>query len=171
MSSNWWNSREPNRYLAGLWQDSLVNDLLWRVIEPLQGRGEDRPRDHQPPTWSWASVNGRVAHWPEHLSGEHFQVTTAATDVAPYTDCFGESTGGRISVIGHLRPATLRHNLTVAGCSTERVSWQFSQDFPGKSVRILPTTASPSQGSDTSKTTTWSFVSEISSARRSASRW
>ena len=40
------------KYLAGLWEDSLAEDLLWRVDEPLQGRSQRRPRSYQAPTFS-----------------------------------------------------------------------------------------------------------------------
>ncbi|KAI8949113.1 heterokaryon incompatibility protein-domain-containing protein [Xylaria longipes] len=42
-----------SRYLAGLWEHTLLEDLLWyRAADP-----EPRPQDFRAPTWSWASVN------------------------------------------------------------------------------------------------------------------
>ena len=125
-------------YLAGLWKDSLINDLLWRVTKPLKGRCEDRPRDHHPPTWSWASVNGRVSYWPEGFYDKGFEILSAETSSAAYTDCFGESTGGRITVIGHIRPATLFHNRVVASNSSSKLeSWQFSLAIMGKIIKMF----------------------------------
>lgn len=52
-------------YLAGLWKETVKIDLIWRIAP------EDRqPRpQYRAPTWSWASVDGRV--WlPDLLS--HF---------------------------------------------------------------------------------------------------
>ncbi|XTI93182.1 hypothetical protein V2W45_1472590 [Cenococcum geophilum] len=43
---------KTGKYLAGLWEDSLAEDLLWRVDEPLQGRSQRRPRSYQAPTLS-----------------------------------------------------------------------------------------------------------------------
>ncbi|KAF2467682.1 HET-domain-containing protein, partial [Lindgomyces ingoldianus] len=40
-------------YHAGLWEDTLISDLMW--IPKRQGR---RPRTWRAPTWSWASVVG-----------------------------------------------------------------------------------------------------------------
>lgn len=54
------------KYLAGLWEDLLAEDLLWRVDEPLQGRSQ-RPRSYQAPTLSWALVNGKVSLWADKL--------------------------------------------------------------------------------------------------------
>jgi hypothetical protein len=45
-------------YLAGLWRDDLLEQLGWRVW-PLQWRS--RP-DYRAPSWSWASVDGKVDH-------------------------------------------------------------------------------------------------------------
>lgn len=42
-------------YYAGLWEDSMVEDLLWYCKEPHK-----RPKEYRAPTWSWASVKGPV---------------------------------------------------------------------------------------------------------------
>ena len=46
-----------NRYLAGLWEQSLAYDLLWLKLDD-----EPRPRPSRyiAPSWSWASVDGQV---------------------------------------------------------------------------------------------------------------
>lgn len=50
-----------SRYLAGLWEHSLPRDLLWKRS---QGTPLPRPIPKEPsinaPSWSWASINGRV---------------------------------------------------------------------------------------------------------------
>ncbi|KAI8669581.1 HET domain-containing protein [Fusarium keratoplasticum] len=46
------------RYLAGLWEDSLVSDLCWQTF------GDERERPEalkSVPTWSWGSVSGPIA--------------------------------------------------------------------------------------------------------------
>ncbi|PMD47876.1 HET-domain-containing protein [Hyaloscypha variabilis F] len=47
----------PNRYLGGLWEADLVDQLLWisKVKPP-----PPRPKSYRAPTWSWASINGPV---------------------------------------------------------------------------------------------------------------
>lgn len=59
------------RYHAGLWEETLVNDLLWNVLDP-------RPRENIPltesltkkitccgyPTWSWVSMYGKKVIMP-----------------------------------------------------------------------------------------------------------
>lgn len=44
-------------YLAGLWRDTLVQDLLW--YKNLEKR-HPRPAQFRAPSWSWAAIDGRV---------------------------------------------------------------------------------------------------------------
>lgn len=44
------------RYLAGLWEDTLVMDMTWFTIPG----GNSRPQQYIAPTWSWASVKGAI---------------------------------------------------------------------------------------------------------------
>ena len=46
-----------SRYIAGLWEKNISEQLLWRV---QYGDLEPRPGIYQAPSWSWASINGRV---------------------------------------------------------------------------------------------------------------
>lgn len=68
-----------DQYLAGLWRKGLIYDLLWRLEEHVEGTGPSdakrmvrnrcRP-DWRAPTWSWLSVDGKVAfgiHSPREL--------------------------------------------------------------------------------------------------------
>lgn len=47
-----------DRYLAGLWTSTLVDDLFW------QSRGKDntRPDVYRAPSWPWASVDGPILY-------------------------------------------------------------------------------------------------------------
>ncbi|KAF2432526.1 HET-domain-containing protein [Tothia fuscella] len=51
------------KYLAGLWKESLRDDLIWRVLGPLN----HRPTDYRAPSWSWASVEGIITS-PKDIS-------------------------------------------------------------------------------------------------------
>ncbi|KAG4437371.1 hypothetical protein IFR05_007135 [Cadophora sp. M221] len=53
------------RYLAGLWENSLRDDLLWGhwSIDVGAKPARCRPESYRAPTWSWASVDGNV-RWP-----------------------------------------------------------------------------------------------------------
>jgi hypothetical protein len=46
------------RYIAGLWEHTIMEDLLWRSRYPQQLR---RPKTWRAPTFSWASVSNRIA--------------------------------------------------------------------------------------------------------------
>lgn len=47
----------PLRYLAGLWDSKICRQLCWRAFHPS---GNDYVEGYRAPTWSWASVEGRV---------------------------------------------------------------------------------------------------------------
>lgn len=47
-----------SEYLAGLWKDNLMHDLFWQIVTIAT-----KPRVYRAPSWSWASLEGRV-HWP-----------------------------------------------------------------------------------------------------------
>ncbi|KAF2810766.1 HET-domain-containing protein [Mytilinidion resinicola] len=47
-----------SRYLAGLWESTLTQDMLWTTNEPVSFC---RPYVWRAPTWSWASVSNREA--------------------------------------------------------------------------------------------------------------
>jgi hypothetical protein len=43
-------------YLAGIWASTLAEDLAWKIDELCTSR----PKLWRAPTWSWASVDGRI---------------------------------------------------------------------------------------------------------------
>jgi hypothetical protein len=44
-------------YLAGLWRDNLINDLLWHRKGDMITHGEQDPSSYYAPSWSWAWTN------------------------------------------------------------------------------------------------------------------
>lgn len=52
------------RYLAGLWQESLLRDLGWRVDKLLSGLQKSK-EEGRGPSWSWVSAKAKVAFWTE----------------------------------------------------------------------------------------------------------
>lgn len=46
----------PLRYLAGLWDTRIHGQLCWRVV----GSINDHDFEYRAPTWSWASVEGKI---------------------------------------------------------------------------------------------------------------
>jgi hypothetical protein len=49
-----------DRYIAGLWQGGLINDLLWYT----DGAARQRSSGCHVPTWSWASIEGVIKYLP-----------------------------------------------------------------------------------------------------------
>jgi hypothetical protein len=47
-----------SRYLAGLWESSLLEELMWCSVRA----DISRPVARRAPSWSWASVDGEVHH-------------------------------------------------------------------------------------------------------------
>ncbi|KAF2827622.1 HET-domain-containing protein [Ophiobolus disseminans] len=57
-----------SRYLAGLWEQALLSELMW-----CSNRSDiSRPLAQRAPTWSWASVDGEIHHnWCPVDPGPH----------------------------------------------------------------------------------------------------
>jgi hypothetical protein len=78
-------------YLAGLWEDTLVYDLMWfadpgRPLLP-------RPQSWRAPTWSWASIAGAVRFPDDSLQ----RPDTFATMVSAATTAAGDDNTGELS--------------------------------------------------------------------------
>lgn len=52
------------RYLAGLWQETLLLGLTWREASPMGGptNAGRAPRSYRAPSWSWTSVDGTACY-------------------------------------------------------------------------------------------------------------
>lgn len=47
-----------SEYLAGLWENNLMHDLFWQTAAVAI-----KPKNYRAPSWSWASLDGRI-DWP-----------------------------------------------------------------------------------------------------------
>jgi hypothetical protein len=98
-------------YLAGLWEERLLEQLLWEV----EGPKPSCRKPYQAPSWSWASINGRIKNVVTcfDISAYHapcfemFLVTVLDVRVTT-TDAtqFGQVTAGYLKIRGRLIPAT-----------------------------------------------------------------
>ncbi|KAH9224804.1 hypothetical protein DL95DRAFT_282279, partial [Leptodontidium sp. 2 PMI_412] len=98
-------------YFAGLWGQSLPNQLLWSVSRnPTVNFIPRRPDKYCAPTWSWASViadilpagpgTDSLAKDPEESS----MIQILECQVNPVTDnVFGQLSGGHLTINGWLR--------------------------------------------------------------------
>jgi hypothetical protein len=92
----------PDQYLAGLWRNSLREDLVWH-------------RDHtkaltakiggyRAPTWSWASIDGEITYGDAfRVSGTRWHCYIMDADcIATRGDTTGEISSGYLKVQGYL---------------------------------------------------------------------
>ncbi|KAF2828084.1 hypothetical protein CC86DRAFT_393245 [Ophiobolus disseminans] len=66
------NAGENAQYVAGMWSTSIRTDLAWCSTEshPNVDRKPVRHPTYIAPSWSWASVNGKIAFSSENRSGK-----------------------------------------------------------------------------------------------------
>jgi len=110
------------RYLAGLWDDTLIEDLLWhrrsrvnRWESAVRIQQCARPGVWRAPTWSWASVKGAVEfsyderaeryhRFTPHIVGFDVQIGHTSEDTT------GQLEKAKLIVFGFLAPARIRHD-------------------------------------------------------------
>jgi hypothetical protein len=98
-------SFRKGQYFAGLWEDSLIMDLLWC--------GEGRSRKAKPrraPSWSWASVDSRIYYGSKLEYRPSCRIEKAQIDIAT-SDPTGRVLSGSLTIYGQLRPAKLKYDL------------------------------------------------------------
>jgi hypothetical protein len=86
-------------YLAGLWKNQLIDQLLWSTQY-----GARRSKDYRAPSWSWASVDGPIsanfncdtAHrsFPHHIDYSRYLATVLEAWVETDADPFMSVSGG-----------------------------------------------------------------------------
>lgn len=137
-----------SRYLAGMWEDSMIEDLLWHGKEPWQ----PRPPEWYSPTWSWAIVSGGafngqhyssgVSYMDLRIFGEVQKAYASMTDVTVNcrgSDATTEIKSGQLTLTGPSLAARLerdhdRNEVVVLDTEGSRVSVQtsilsFSADY------------------------------------------
>lgn len=96
-------------YLAGLWKDDLITELLWWV-DPRQARTPIYQESFYAPTWSWVSVEAPMA-WhpfvrysvtPDEPLAQVLEAYTRRSTVNP----FGPVSYGEIKLSASVRPVT-----------------------------------------------------------------
>ena len=93
------------RYLAGLWDTNLLQQLAWHGKNyPIPAR----PSKYRAPSWSWASANGKI--WPAKYDLGKSETVTAVVRVdveLSTTDVTGPVSGGNLYLRGPLRSIKL----------------------------------------------------------------
>ncbi|KAE9368198.1 HET-domain-containing protein, partial [Stipitochalara longipes BDJ] len=83
-----------DEYVAGLWKEHLINQLMWTTYKNLKKR---RPAAYRAPSWSWASVIGKLM-FRDILEAETHDKVARVEEVKVYTveGKEGQVTGGYI---------------------------------------------------------------------------
>jgi hypothetical protein len=86
-------------YIAGLWLSRLVDCLPWHLQE---NEGAFRPSPYQAPSWSWASVEGKVEF--ASMTTRYSLATIEGVSINPVLagDYFGQIHSGFIKLSGKL---------------------------------------------------------------------
>jgi hypothetical protein len=132
--------RLKSGYLAGLWKENLVADLMWFSYPDCgleaQPYSTNRPRKWRAPSWSWASVEGPILFSKDYHISEAEAGAESVTCLAEITDVtclveiisaecstspidpMGSVATGRLVVKGSGRPACLKHRESCEGSDT-----------------------------------------------------
>lgn len=110
-----WQQHPKMRYVAGHWQEALPSSLLWYCETP--GR---RITPYVAPSWSWASIQGRI-----HMKNERAKMQDYAIR-CEVTDCWVETSGddqfGRVLDAGLQIEALALRGTVAGGKSANRIS-------------------------------------------------
>jgi hypothetical protein len=92
--------RWGDEYLAGLWREHLWKGLLWRRNEQYTIPEPKCPPEYRAPSWSWASMDGRI-HFDTHLEGSMSLVDIkSASTILSGQDPMGQVSSGIIELTG-----------------------------------------------------------------------
>ncbi|KAE9378648.1 HET-domain-containing protein [Stipitochalara longipes BDJ] len=91
-------------YLAGLWRQSLLGDLLWIATSYSKGTHKEPPSLYTAPSWSWASLNKRIMPHGRYGAEVIAEILDAQISLKNPLAPFGEVTGGSIVLRGPLLP-------------------------------------------------------------------
>lgn len=93
----------PHRYLAGLWEEKLMNTLMWSVTVPAK-----RASQYRAPSWSWACLDGQLNTYGCQ-DGEMISFTSMVSVDMTYLgkEDTGMVDGGILTLAGPCAPAEI----------------------------------------------------------------
>jgi hypothetical protein len=139
-------------YAAGLWQDDLIRDLLWETYDIYA----TRPETWRAPTWSWASIIGKVNY--KFWKDINVHCTSLSASVTPVSaNDFGEIESAQLTVEGEIISATLEYSPKLL--SQLRSAFQESSQ-QSRSERDLPKLTGFVFRCDTHPTHSWYFYTD-----------
>lgn len=90
-----------SEYLAGIWRDTVIEDLMW----VLKLAAQPRPKPSRAPSWSWLSIEGHVANARDSKIG-NVRVVVEITEInIDPPNSFGRVANGvlKLKVTGMLK--------------------------------------------------------------------
>ncbi|GAP84622.1 putative tol protein [Rosellinia necatrix] len=92
------NRSADDRFLAGLWNNSFLLDMLWEVYPQNSANGPvKKPANNSAPSWSWASVKSRVKWFMfKNYMSPHYPLDCTKLE-AVYVEPIGSPYLGRYS--------------------------------------------------------------------------
>lgn len=121
------------RYLAGLWEDSLVLDMAWQSLT-IPSRFPSRPSEYVAPTWSWASVKCGVKYlgtetlWP-CPSETHVEILGAACTPLDAMFSTGQVKNGCIVLRGRLEEVYVQNVNEVRDGADQAIPGSLQGDY------------------------------------------
>lgn len=121
LAENYGRTRAAGDYLAGMWREKFLEQCLWITESfPADGRVAKHPKTYRAPSWSWASVDGRIscfgvsANTPLMVLPETMgpnvtcEVVDVQTTLTVAENPFGMVSGGYLVMRGRLRQVVWR---------------------------------------------------------------
>ena len=119
------------QYAAGLWEDDLLNGLLWVVADRSVAK---RYTKYIAPSWSWASIEGPVCY-PLRFAIKPNDGKYSATSARSYIWLAGTDPHGRVT-LGNVTIAALIRQVQYQYCyETDETAREFDL-FPQGKLRI-----------------------------------
>lgn len=95
-----------SQYLAGMWRKHLAYQLLWKVRGIQWVIGHSRPEAYIAPSWSWASINGRIENacniWFPDNREILIEILDVKVEAARTENPFGQVKSGFLRIRGSL---------------------------------------------------------------------
>lgn len=98
------HSRRNTPYLAGLWLDTLMEDILWSARRLVN----EKASDWHAPSWSWACPSAVIYYSLGPLITQY--ATVLNVECSTLGDPFGTVTAGSLTILGSLVYALLLHS-------------------------------------------------------------
>lgn len=94
-------------YVAGMFRKDLSRALLWRIVDTGLECGRRSKRWTGPyiaPSWSWASIDGRVSFKKRECVRTLVDINQVSIDLVENTNQFGQVRAAEICLHGHIIP-------------------------------------------------------------------